>query len=101
MTQKTQKRSSTTIGCAWYKVAESGQEYYPISINEELKPLTITEKHSLCLFPVAEEDRKCEDSPNFRLVMSLFEQKEKSKESYSHSEGGTTEESKTDTSPSA
>lgn len=72
-----ERKSSTTIGCAWYKVAESGQEYYPIQINEELKPLTITDKHSLCLFPIAEEDRKNENSPNFRLVMSLKEPKEK------------------------
>lgn len=72
-----EKRSSTTIGCAWYKVADSGYEYYPMAFNKELLPLTITEKHSLCLFPVAEEDRKSEESPNFRVVMSLKEPKEK------------------------
>lgn len=67
------RKSYTTIGCAWYKVAENGQEYYPIAVNKELLPLTITDRHSLCLFPVAEEDRKSENSPNYRLVLSIKE----------------------------
>lgn len=73
MAEEKQKKSSTTIGCAWYKVAENGQEYCPLAVNKELLPLTITDKHSLCLFPVAEEDRKSENSPNYRLVLSIKE----------------------------
>ena len=70
-----ERKSSTTIGCAWYKVSEGGNEYYPISINPEIKPLTITDNHSLVLFPVKPEERTKEDSPHFRLVLSLKEKK--------------------------
>lgn len=65
------RKSNTTIGCAWYKVSENGKEYMPIAINKELLPLKLTEQHSLVFFPVAEEDRKNTESPNFRLVLSL------------------------------
>lgn len=64
------KQSSTTIGAGWYKVSESGQEYMSIKINNELLPLTITDKHSLVMFPIADEDRN-EASPTHRLVLSL------------------------------
>lgn len=70
------KQSSTTIGCAWYKVSEGGKEYMPLAINKEILPLTLTEKHALVLFPVAEEDRKGEDSPHYRLVLSLKQKAE-------------------------
>ena len=63
------KQSNTNIGVAWYKISEGGQEYISMSINPELLPLTITEKHSLVMFPIA-EDRK-ETSPTHRLVLSL------------------------------
>ena len=71
-----ERKSSTTIGCAWFKMSEKGNEYYPIAVNKELLPLTITEKHSLTLFPVSEEDRKSKESPNFRLVLSTREKKQ-------------------------
>lgn len=76
MAEEKQKKSSTTIGCAWYKMSENGKEYYPIAVNKELFPLQLTEQHSLVLFPVAEEDRKSAESPNFRLVLSLKKKKE-------------------------
>lgn len=72
-----EKRSNTTIGCGWKKESENIKEYIPIAINKELLPLTITEKHSIVLFPVAEEDRKNEESPHYRAVLSLKEPKEK------------------------
>lgn len=75
MSETTKKKSSTTIGCVWYKVSEGGNEYYPVSINDELLPLTITDKHSIVLFPIADEDRKSDNSPNFRIVLSKKEVK--------------------------
>ena len=70
------RKSSTTIGCGWYKVSENSRDYLPILINKELLPLTITENHSLVLFPVPQEERKSEESPHYRVVMSLKEKKE-------------------------
>ena len=64
------KQSNTNIGVAWYKVSEGGQEYISMSINPELLPLTITEKHSLVMFPINETDKK-ETSPTHRIVLSL------------------------------
>ena len=70
------KQSNTNIGAGWYKVSENGQEYMTISINQELLPLMITEKHSLVIFPIADEDRRSEDFPTHRVVLSLKKQKE-------------------------
>lgn len=75
MAEKEKRTSSTQVGGVWYKVSEGGKEYYPISINPELLPLTITDKHSLVMFPIPEENRTKENSPNFKVVLSLKEQK--------------------------
>lgn len=63
--------SNTTIGAAWYKVSEKGTTYLSVTVNPEILPLTITERHSLTLFEIPEKDRKSENSPGFRLVLSL------------------------------
>lgn len=60
----------TTIGAGWIKHTESGKQYISIKIDVEILPLTITQDRFLTLFEIAEEDRKKENSPHYRLVMS-------------------------------
>lgn len=64
------------IGAAWLKTKEDGTHFLSIKIDEDLLPLTITEKQSLTLFERQTTDNSSENSPHYTLCIFSKEKKE-------------------------
>lgn len=64
------------IGAGWLKTKEDGTQFISIKIDEELLPLTITEKQSLTLFERPVTENTTENSPHYTLSIFSKDKKE-------------------------
>ena len=65
------------IGAGWLKTKEDGTQFISLKIDEELLPLTITEKQSLILFERQAGEITSENSPHYTLSIFSKDKKEK------------------------
>lgn len=61
---------ATTVGAAWWKFKEDGTQYLSLSFNKELLPLAIRDRSILTMWEIPENERKKENSPHYRIVLS-------------------------------
>lgn len=61
---------ATTIGAAWWKFKEDGTQYLSLSFNKELLPFAIKEGRIITMWEIPETERKKENSPHYRIVLS-------------------------------
>ena len=64
------------IGAGWIKYKDDGKQFISIKIDEELLPLTITDKQSLTLFERQATENTTENSPQYTLSIFSKEKKE-------------------------